>query len=143
MIKASLTPSCPTQLPSNANYLIYLVKNRLWKSLRMVSFTNLFFVSGSVLACPLKTTSSFHLLASSNRVWTADHKISCVVYACRSKVQPLDQFPNMPPRHKHIRLIARKSKPWQHVHHSRSATTPSTGFGTRLALLVSEVLTFF
>lgn len=65
----SLIPS--VQLVSNpfhvyALYLMYLVRNRRWKSLRMVSFTNLFFVSGSVLACPLKTTSSFHLAVQNN-----------------------------------------------------------------------------
>lgn len=42
-------------------YLMYFVRNLRWKSFRMVSFTNLFFCSGSARACPLKTTSSFHL----------------------------------------------------------------------------------
>lgn len=56
-------------------YLIYFVRKRRWKSLRMVSLTNRFLVSGSVLAWPLKTTSSFHL----PRIWVLIWRLGCKI----------------------------------------------------------------
>lgn len=67
------------------NHLIYFSKNFLWKSLRIVSLINRFFVSGSSLAWLRNTTSSSHLkkyilVFEKDRIlWLRHSKITCSI----------------------------------------------------------------
>ena len=119
------------------SHLMYLFKNLLWKSFRIVSLTKRFWALGSPLSWFRKTTSSSHLLFTCAIDLTVDH--SCQMFTLQGHSRAYHSSSSVQARCLHVGLPSERVQ-LVHRHKANSSWRQSSVRGADLEVSAAPQL---